>query len=531
MSVSFRNQEFTFAQPDGSSFQVRGTGNQHQAYFETLEGLPVVRDPTSGFYHIGDLGMAGTTLKSTAVRAGTVAATQLNLPRGIRPKATVVRESIFTTGLPQAPSRWETRRMQKRAMKSVDPKLGMLAPPERPTVGVFLGLCLLIEFPDVKGTITPKQVEDFCNKKGYSGGGNNGSVRDYFFDNSDGKLLYTNIVAPYYTAKHPRAYYTNPRVPQPQRARELIAEALEFHLRNGVLPFDTLTADQEYYIYATNVYYAGEVQNNWAQGLWPHSYHMESPVEVAPGKHVYDYQFTNMGAELTLGTFCHENGHMICDFPDLYDYGYESKGVGDFCMMCGSGNANPRNPPQIGAYLKHAAGWASSVQGITQNSKVTLRAGRNEFAMLRRTRTEYFIIENRSKAGRDQALPGEGLAIWHVDELGSNSDEAMTPVKHYECSLIQADGRFELERNINDGDATDLFTAGGSFTGKWWNGKPAGLVVSNVTRPGASVSFDVGKPDRSAANRRKRTKRAKTSAKAAKKSGAKRAAKSPRRSG
>ena len=40
-----------------------------------------------------------------------------------------------------------------------------------------------------------------------------------------------------------------------------------------------------------------------------------------------DYQITDMGNRLTLGTFCHENGHMVCDFPDLYPY-TAGKGLG-----------------------------------------------------------------------------------------------------------------------------------------------------------------------------------------------------------
>ena len=56
----------------------------------------------------------------------------------------------------------------------------------------------------------------------------------------------------------------------------------------------------------------------------------------------YRYQMTDMRDALLLRTFCHENGHMICDFPDLYDYGYESKGTGRYCLMSSSGKATCR---------------------------------------------------------------------------------------------------------------------------------------------------------------------------------------------
>jgi hypothetical protein len=203
-----------------------------------------------------------------------------------------------------------------------------------------------------------------------------------------------------------------------------------------------------------------------------------------------------MGSELTLGTFCHENGHMICDFPDLYDYGYQSWGVGAFCLMCSGANVNRKNPTEVCAYLKYKAGWAERAEelhlGVTECT-----VGHNEFVILRKNLREYFIIENRHKKGRDQALPDSGLAIWHVDELGSNDDEDMKPSKHYECSLEQADGRFDLERKVNNGDSKDLFEAGGGdhFAdatvpgSKWWDGVSSGLDISNIGPAGKTITF------------------------------------------
>jgi hypothetical protein len=50
MSIPFVDQDFTFTQPDGTELKVRGSGNQHQATFKTLDGYTVVQDPVSGFY-------------------------------------------------------------------------------------------------------------------------------------------------------------------------------------------------------------------------------------------------------------------------------------------------------------------------------------------------------------------------------------------------------------------------------------------------------------------------------------------------
>jgi hypothetical protein len=123
-------------------------------------------------------------------------------------------------------------------------------------------------------------------------------------------------------------------------------------------------------------------------------------------------------------------GPMLCDFPDLYDYGLDgikSSGIGVYCLMCAGGNADQLNPTHVCAYLKYRSGWAESVTRITPGLTATATAGNNTFFLHGKNPVEYFIIENRFKAGRDQALTDSGLAIWHVDELGNNSNEHMTP--------------------------------------------------------------------------------------------------------
>jgi M6 family metalloprotease-like protein len=126
------------------------------------------------------------------------------------------------------------------------------------------------------------------------------------------------VVAPYYTAKNPPGYYTDEAIKQPIRAWELIHEALE-HLGAQGFDFSQLTTDNQGYLNALNVFYAGRRVNNWAKGLRPHAFHLENPYELAQDVLAHDYQIADMGNQLALGTFCHENGHMICYFPDLYD--------------------------------------------------------------------------------------------------------------------------------------------------------------------------------------------------------------------
>jgi M6 family metalloprotease-like protein len=268
---------------------------------------------------------------------------------------------------------------------------------------------LLIQFPDVLGTIAQQDVDNFCNQQGYIGFLNNGSVFDYFQDVSGGKLQYTNLVTAYYTAAHNRSYYTDPSIAHRSRAKELIVEALKSLVNSG-FGFDSLTADNDEYVYACNAFYAGPCVNNWAEGLWPHSGSLNSPYQVSTGKRVFDYQITNMGSRLTLRAFRHENGHMLCDFPDLYDYGYESFGVGDYCLM-GYGGTDDKNPVQVCAYLKNEAGWTTSLTSITSDMTATIAAGQNDFYTYAKNESEYCIIENRQRQGRDAWRSGTSMSM------------------------------------------------------------------------------------------------------------------------
>jgi M6 family metalloprotease-like protein len=498
MATPFSGKTFTFTQPDGTKIQVRGWGDQHYAVFETLDGYTVVKNPSTGFFEIAQLSNNGTTLEPAAGPQGHLDGARA----AVRPGLRINRETARARGLEGA-LRWggrrcDQRREQHKNLARAARTLSgpVFAPTQRATVGDFVGLCLLIDFSDEPGTISRNEVDNFCNQQGYSGFGNNGSVSDYFRANSIGRCRYTNIVTPYYRAQHPKSYYTNPSIPQGVRARQLIVEALA-HLQANNFDFTPLTADNGGFVYAMNVYYSGEVVNNWAEGLWPHAWHLETPILLAPGKSAFDYQFTDMSHQLTLGTFCHENGHMLCDYPDLYDYGNESSGVGAYCLMCAGGNINEKNPTHISAYLKRLSGWANSVTTIQHNQEIVLPAGQNNFAMFAKNSGEYFIVENRMKNGRDVSLPDEGLAIWHVDEDGNNSNEQRTPTQHYELSLEQADGDFRLETTPNQfGDSTDLygqankrFANATSPNSKWWDGTASHLDISEIAAPGDTVSF------------------------------------------
>jgi hypothetical protein len=253
--------------------------------------------------------------------------------------------------------------------------------------------------------------------------------------------------------------------------------------------------------------YAGQTQ--YRGELWPHNWH----IDLRFGTMRTDlYLLTSLGrtpADLSIGTFCHENGHLLCRFPDMYDYGerdgdsVKSAGIGSYCLM-GSGNHNDngRSPSPVCAYLRDLAGWCDNE--IDLNAGASRKALHGDYNTVIKYRTskanEYFLVENRSRMGLDRGLPASGLAVYHCDILGSNELQQGTAAKHYQCALLQADGRRDLELDANRGDGDDLYgavagvalSAESSPHSREWDGRDSGLVISDIGPPGESIGFKVG---------------------------------------
>ena len=115
---------------------------------------------------------------------------------------------------------------------------------------------------------------------------------------------------------------------------------------------------------------------------------------------------------------------------------------------------------------------------------------------------EYFLVENRTRTGLDAHLPSSGLAVYHCDTRGSNELQEGTASRHYQCALLQADGRRDLENN-RESDADDLFTETADValastttpSSKEWDGSDSGLKISNISAPGNEITFRLGEPE------------------------------------
>src|SRR6266581_569947 len=115
MSVPFVKEAFTFRNPDGSSVDVLGWGDQDYAVFESLDGFTVIEDPNTGYYHYARLSDDRSELLPTGMRAGADDPRSLGLEQHLRAHPQAIRERVRRARTAIGQRRWEVRRERRRA--------------------------------------------------------------------------------------------------------------------------------------------------------------------------------------------------------------------------------------------------------------------------------------------------------------------------------------------------------------------------------------------------------------------------------
>ena len=490
MSAIF-GEFLTFPQERGPEIRLRVLGDEHYARYENADGFTVVYDESVGKFCFAD------------VLANRLVSTQV--PCDQPPPGGLVRHLQESLAVRQA--KVEERRLThmppgmehaEEIVRTFGPNQGLLAGRQL-SLGQVRGLTILVNFQDLTSATTRADVEAMLNGANYTQNGNICSVREYFLRVSNGRLDYTNTVVGPFTLSRPRQHYIN---------ELLVEEALDLAVASGV-DLNQFDSRNDGIVDAVNILYAG--QSVYQGDLWPHNSFFRKQYAAARTEL---YLLTGLGrnpSELSIGTFCHENGHLLCRFPDMYDYGerdgdaLDSAGIGYYCLM-GAGNHLDfgRSPAPVCAYLRDLAGWCDNVVDLNVQGQYEARHGDYRTVMRFRTSkpNEYFIVENRTRTGFDRALSSSGLAVYHCDIFGSNELQQGSASQHYQCALVQADGRRDLENNSNQGDGSDLFgMAAGLILShasmphtREWDGRDSMFSVSDITAPGEAIRFSVGMP-------------------------------------
>lgn len=329
-----------------------------------------------------------------------------------------------------------------------------------------------------------------------------GSVREYFHEVSHGLVdIVGEVVGPY---RMPRtlAEYANGKSGMSSaepNARTLARHAAEAANRDvNFAPYDN---NGDGFVDAFIVVHAGAGGEQTGNGgdIWSHKWVLANGEFKADGTKIFAY--LTVPEDARIGVCCHELGHLLFGWPDLYDTDGSSEGLGNWCLMAGgSWNGNGDCPAHPSAWCKAQQGWVNVVNQ-TANAAISIADVGTSHTIHRLWKDgtqgkEYFLVENRQRQLYDRMLPGDGLLVYHVDDaVGSNADE-----RHPKVALLQADGNTELERGVNRGDSGDPFPGAKGNTSLTAVSKPGsrsygnldtGVTLTKISRSGPVITAQV----------------------------------------
>ena len=373
-----------------------------------------------------------------------------------------------------------------------------------PVVGTRRALVLLVDFADKPATQSQAHFTDMLFSSGVYA---TGSMRDFYREASYNKLDVTGLVSGtggvttgWYRAPQPKSYYTDGNFgfnDYPKNAQKLVEDVID--LAAPYVNFADYDNDGDGIVDALIVICAGsgaEATGN-TNDIWSHMW----GIVPKTFNDVKIQTYFMAPEDGRVGVMAHELGHLLMGWPDLYDTDYSSAGTGRWDLMAGgSWNNQGNTPAHPSAWCKARVGWVSptTILNTQQNVNLAPYAGNAQVYKLpigAETSKEYFLLSNRQQTGFDSHLPGEGLLIEHVDENQSNN----TDETHYLVNIEQADGRSDLNKNANRGDAGDAFpcdancefTSSSTPNSKAYNGADSQITVTTIQRSGDNVTATV----------------------------------------
>ena len=474
-------------QPDGTSVTIQLRGDEYAHWNEDAAGYPVMQDG-DGWWRYAQLDAQGL-LRPTTAQLGTASPAALGLNRAHPVAPPQQEEAAVSTGPGGA-------RLVKPVAHQAYPQ----------PIGTVKNLVVLLLFSDhtiAKNGRLPSAFDSLYNAVNSSGvNAPSGSVRDFYFQASYGTLTIQSTVLAWVTLPHTEAYYSgnqyglpfanagNPAAVYPNNAAGMLRDALP--LVDAVVNFSQFDTDGDGYVDAIDFIhsgYGGENSGNPVTSLWSHKAFLSGGTNFggtipftshdknAAGDsvkvdlyHIEPALWGTSGNALArVGVIAHETGHFF-GLPDLYDTDYTSKGIGNWCLMANSWgwDQSQRYPPLPSAWCRQQLGWVTPtlVNGPGNYSlpSVATTPAVDKIAV-RHPGNTYLLIENRQPVGFDQQIPHGGLAVWMIDEsVGNNANEGFPGQSgwpgngnHFKIALLQADGHYDLEKNVNQGDATDLY--------------------------------------------------------------------------
>ena len=365
-----------------------------------------------------------------------------------------------------------------------------------PLRGALRVIVVLVDFSDKPMTKKPKHFEELFFSQGVL---RTKSVREYFAEVTHGLIdIQGEVVGPFRLPKTIRTYAHGESGigrsrPNAQTMARDAAEAAD-----GVVNFTPYDNDNNGYVDAFIIIHAGRGGEVTGSGddIWSHKWTLEGGAKPVDNTRIYAY--LTVPEDCKIGVCAHELGHLLFGFPDLYDTDGSSEGIGNWCLMAGGSwggaGATPSHPS---AWCKANQGWVK-VDNRKSDGVVDIADVKTSNTVYRLWKDgvdsmEYFLVENRQQTGFDASLPGSGMLVWHIDETQSgNTDE-----RHYKVALMQADGKRNLERSDNRGDAGDtypgssrnhVFDAASNPNSKSYGDADFGVAITDISASGPTMT-------------------------------------------
>ena len=410
----------TVVQPDGTKVTVLLRGDEHLHWAETLDGFTLLRD-NKGYFTFAKTGKSGKLEPSTLRFTGSSQAAKLN---GIKPGLRFLKsqvEEAFAKPLSSAFNKPEvkTARRKAKAATATD-KSQFMVDGTFPATGRRKLLVLLVNYQDTRTTYSREAIDRMMNQENYNG---IGSLRDYYLEQSYGKLDLDITVTDWITLPKPKGTYGA------DGAAYMIYDALSS--LSGKIDLSQFDNDGDGILDGLAVIHQGTGQeaSGSTSDIWSHSsiIYGQKFNGVTVRRYTIEPEINAKTMRLQeIGVIAHEFGHAL-GAPDFYDSDYASSG-GEFCgtgiwdLLCNgawSGDYGSR-PTGINGWQKWVWGWTEPTV-LEENMTVTGMESATDKPVAYRMETgtpgEYFFMENRQNTkGFDRSLPGHGLIVYHVDE-------------------------------------------------------------------------------------------------------------------
>lgn len=314
---------------------------------------------------------------------------------------------------------------------------------------------LCVDFPD---KVAQLPVSTIYNRF-FSTTLNSGyTFTNYFNEISYNKYIPVGNVYGWYRLPQNSSYYLgadNGMGTYPNNYQKLVEDALDIFRIDNI---DMSIHDKDYNTildYLFIVHSGGEAAaTGLSTDFWAHVSQI-SP-KIVNG---YIYRYYASSAEYIIspilnqvsGVDCHEHAHLL-GIPDLYNA--TSSGVGQYSLM-GNGNwsGNGLTPTHIDPRGKIRAGFINPLSNVTGTVSIpSIETNNITIKYTTDNLLEYYLIENRQNIGFDINLISNGILIWHINDFYYNNNNPC-----YHVKLVQADGRTDIENNINSGDFGDTY--------------------------------------------------------------------------